>query len=164
MVASLVILSGCFTTGQNVCHWLLDWCVMTGRHKTIEYLMQVPSHTHWWIVDLPHSKSSTGIQLEEEVNRSASINVAVCYPTWLWCDCKSFLEHVVRPVPGIWYEILKGTSLAFSYSSTEVLTVSKKLRVQNISLASFIMFVDNGRKSEKKCKSISGRTIFRLIN
>ena len=87
----------------------LSWRVMTGRHESIDYMMQVPGHARC-LVDsgfaslkkLYRRTDCDSIeQLEEVVNKSSSTNEAIRYPTWQWRDWKTFLEPVIRPVTGI---------------------------------------------------------------
>ena len=85
------------------------WRVMTGRHKTIEYMMQVPGHARC-LVDsgfacLKQRYRRTDCdnmdQLETTVSSSSKTNEAVRYPAWQWYDWKSFLGPVFKPIRGI---------------------------------------------------------------
>ena len=85
------------------------WRVMTGRQRTIEYMMQIPGHARCHIYggfgllkqQCRRSECDSIAQFEDVVNRSSDTNVAVRYPAWQWRNWKEFLGHVFRPVKGI---------------------------------------------------------------
>ena len=82
---------------------------MTGRQRTIKYMMQIPGHAQCHIDGefgllkqlYRHSDCHSIDQLEDVVNRSSDTNVAVRYPPWQWRNWKEFLGRVFRPVKGI---------------------------------------------------------------
>ena len=120
-------MSGFFyiVSGQNKNQYVLGyfmWRVMTGRHQTIEYLMQIPGHARC-LVDsgfatlkklYRRSDCDTLDQLETVVNRSSSSNQAVRYPSWEWRDWKTFLTPVFRPIPGIRYAFILKNNMIFT--------------------------------------------------
>ncbi|XP_052268532.1 uncharacterized protein LOC127869913 [Dreissena polymorpha] len=98
--------------GQNKNQFVIGyfaWRVLTRRHTSIEYMMQVPGHSRC-LVDsgFAHIKKlyrrsdcDTIQQLEDIVDKSSTANEAVRYPTWRWRDWKTFLSTSFKAIPGI---------------------------------------------------------------
>ncbi|XP_053392666.1 uncharacterized protein LOC123542687 [Mercenaria mercenaria] len=102
----------CF--GQNKNRYVLaylSWRTMTGRHRTIRYMMQLPGHTRC-LIDAGfgtikklyrRSNCDTLQHVVDVVHKSAHSNVPVTYDEngWKWRDWKMFLGDRFKKVPNI---------------------------------------------------------------
>ncbi|XP_052274560.1 uncharacterized protein LOC127874348 [Dreissena polymorpha] len=87
----------------------LMWRVMTGKHRKIEYQMQIPGHARCLVdsgfahIKLKYRRHDceTREQLAETVEGSSVGNMAVSYPQWSWRAWKEFLGQHFKSVIGI---------------------------------------------------------------
>lgn len=137
-------------SGQNKNRYVIGyfmWRVMTGRHDSIEYLMQIPGHARC-LVDsgfaslkklYRRSDCDTIGQLEDVVEKSSATNSAVRYPAWRWFNWKAFLEPVIKAVPGIRYTFELYKDLLFT-STTEYHSLNSAHCVRSKLVWSVIIF------------------------
>ncbi|XP_052265542.1 uncharacterized protein LOC127868025 isoform X2 [Dreissena polymorpha] len=124
-------------TGQNKNKFVvgyLMWRVMTGKHRKIEYQMQIPGHARC-LVDsgFAHIKikyhchdCETREQLAEIVEGSSIGNMAVSYPQLSCRAWKEFLGQHFKPVIGISTLGLRKTNQVSSLSKQRLVRRRQK--------------------------------------